>query len=102
MLWPSPPGAGNVELVALVSQDSPSLRPSIQVPSRIPSFGVVSPVQYGQGSTRLMPRKTTDRRLIAVAESPVSTFTVPLMSLAKRFTTQTGVLPAESGKGGPR
>ena len=60
------------------------------------------PPQTGQGTVISSPRKTWARRLAVISPLPTSTLAVPETSLAKRFTTQAGVLPADSGSGGPK
>jgi len=60
------------------------------------------PPHTGHGCTSVSPRYTTEARCASTLPAPVSTFAVPEMLSAKRFTTHAGVLPEESGNGAPK
>jgi len=60
-----------------------------------------SPEQTGQGRVRLMPKRVIERISTESSQLPSSGFTVPSRSLLSLLTVQVGVLPTDSGTGGP-
>jgi hypothetical protein len=89
-----------------LSHGMPSRGPPTHAPCARPSRAVASPAHLGHGLVALMPLYTLDVRCTSEAPFPalvpvLAMLRVPANVPLKRFTTQTGTPPEESGSGGP-